>query len=152
MGSYILTAQFSTVIYGYAFCINPPKTENCCPRAFWNSSAWIPYTEHKSKIIAAGRQISDRHGTGLKFQFCEPLASASGLHARDAKTKNPLKYNNYSPIPVNKELFPFPVPQETKLSALSGRCGYKHFRHRHTNLISILQQLSFRQVIYNDPN
>lgn len=75
----------------------------------------VPY-KYQSKIIAAGRQISDRHRTGLKFQFCEPLASASGLHARDAKTKNPWKYNNYSPKPVNKELFPFPMPQETESS------------------------------------
>lgn len=30
-----------------------------------------------SKIIAAGRQMSDRHGTGLNFQFSEPLTSGS---------------------------------------------------------------------------
>jgi len=40
--------------------------------------------------------MSDRHGTGLKYQFSNPLASESELHARDVKTKNPLKYYNYS--------------------------------------------------------
>lgn len=84
-----------------------------------------------------------RHETGLKFQFCEPLASASGLHARDVKTKNL----------EAQQLFPkTSAPGKRKLSALCGVCGYKHFRQKHTTLISIVQELRFRQAIYYDPD
>ena len=60
--------------------------------------------------------MSDRHGTGLKYQFSNPLASESELHARDVKTKNPLKYYNYSQDKWTRLSVAFPSAHEKKLS------------------------------------